>query len=262
MTGFEGAHPSEALQDLLDGRLAAGERREIERHVDGCARCRGELAALRMTREQVAAIQLSSAPPGLTARLRRALDEEDARADSRRRPSLWLAAAAALILLLLVPLWLRRPRSDLPDQVRQAVAAMAADETFVEARGLTPPALEQWFADRGIPFPVRVFDFAAMDIALVGGRVHSLAGKPGALWVYRRGDGTLILCEMYQGSIPPAGSEGEVHLREDGVEFRTLRRGDAVLVFWHEGDVACVLASAGLTAEEARALAYAKAIRV
>ncbi len=39
-------HVGDGIQELLDGRLPAGTRREVEAHLEECERCRGEWQAL------------------------------------------------------------------------------------------------------------------------------------------------------------------------------------------------------------------------
>lgn len=254
-------HPGVRLQELLDGRLTGEERASVERHLVECRGCRAELAALRWTRERMAALSTVPAPPGLAARVREALDAEDAAAG--RRLPLWLplAAAALVIALVTVPLWWAR-RADAVDEVREDLAAVVAGTVGLEARSLTASELEAWFAGRGIPFEVRVFDLGGMAFDLVGGRVGRVGGAPSALFAYRGPQGALVVCQMYPGTLPAAESPGEIHVRDDGVEFVTVRREGAVLVFWEEGEVICVLASEELPEDQVRALAFAKAVRV
>lgn len=70
-------HFPEELQDLLDGRLAEPRRSHVSAHIETCARCRRELAALRWVkieaRRHIRHVQL---PAELTARVRAALDAE------------------------------------------------------------------------------------------------------------------------------------------------------------------------------------------
>jgi anti-sigma factor RsiW len=258
------SHPLEMLQALVDGRLEVEARATLDAHVDGCDACRKELAELRRAKEEVGGMETPVIPPGLVARVRGALDAEDAGVGLRGRLPIWLplAAVAALIALVLVVPLAWRGGTDPGEAVRAAVSTAVAERPPMEAEGLSPTDLEAWFAARGIRFPTRVFDLGGMDLELVGGRVPTVAGERSALWTYRRPDGNLVLCQMYEGSVPPVGRDSEVNHRDDGVEFRTFRRGRVVLVFWQEGNVACVLAAEGLAPEELLSLAYAKAVRV
>ena len=120
-------HYDAEIQDLLDGRLTAPVRGEVESHLEACAECRGRLEVLRWTRQ--AALQTGighDLPEGLAGDVARLLDVEDRKrggedAGRRLRPTrtAW-AAAAALLALAVGGSWLllRRPAAaDLPTQV-------------------------------------------------------------------------------------------------------------------------------------------------
>lgn len=108
---MSGAHPdSAALQLYADGE---SQDQRVASHVESCAACRAEVAAVRRV---TAALSLSSAPPAsLSARIqeRRAAAAAPVRlrtSHSRARPFLLpvgLAAAAALVIFL--PRAMREP---------------------------------------------------------------------------------------------------------------------------------------------------------
>lgn len=259
----EREHPREELQDLLDGRLAGEAREAIERHLATCGQCRGRLAGLRWAQEQVARLATVPVPAGLPERVRVSLDAEDARVDRHSGLPLWtpVAAAAMLVLaLLVIPLW--RPADlGVVGEVQDDVVGVVEGSLALEAGPMPPLELEAWFARRGIPFATRVFDLGGMAFELVGGRVERTAGGRGALFVYRGPQGRLVVCQMFAAEVPRP-HDAAVHHRDDGVEFHTVRRDGVVLVFWREGDVTCAMGSTDLPAEEIRALAYAKAVKV
>jgi len=259
----EREHPREELQGLLDGRLVGEAREAIERHLATCGQCRGELAGLRWAKEQVARLATVPVPADLAERVCVSLDAEDARVGRRSRLPPWtpVAAAAMLVLaLLVIPLW-RPTGPDVVGEVRADVVGVVEGALALEAGPMPPPELEAWFAQRGIPFATRVFDLGGMAFELVGGRVERTAGGPGALFVYRGPEGRLVVCQMFRGEVPRP-DDAAVHYRDDGVEFLTVLRDGIVLVFWREGDVTCVMGSTDLPAEEIRALAYAKAVKI
>src|SRR5438067_10125130 len=107
-------HFKDEIQDLLDNRLDARTRAEVERHVEACTECRHEFEALRWTKSFVAKqFAAKSAPPELRENILRALEAE---AGSARtiplRPSFqlrklkpmmgWAAALVALGILALI----------------------------------------------------------------------------------------------------------------------------------------------------------------
>ncbi len=91
----------ELLSDYLDGRLPAGQRTGLERHLEGCRDCGHELRALRATQQMV-----QSLPP---VRLPRSFTLEAApRPALLPRGFFWLrgataVAAVAFVALLAVP---------------------------------------------------------------------------------------------------------------------------------------------------------------
>jgi anti-sigma factor RsiW len=80
------------LIDLVYGEGTASERRELQGHVDGCARCRADLAALGRTRATLRAQMDDGPPPPAAVRARILAAASEAVA---RLPELAPAAAAA-----------------------------------------------------------------------------------------------------------------------------------------------------------------------
>jgi hypothetical protein len=97
-----------------------------------------------------------------------------------------------------------------------------------------------------------------MDYRLVGGRVHTMRGRPSALFVYRGKENKILVCQMFESSTRdlPGGAEAR---ENGGIPFSVYRRDGRTIVFWPEGQVLCVLVS-DADAEEVIALAFAKAV--
>ena len=268
-------HLDERIDDWIDGRLSAEERREAEAHLAACAHCRGLRDALLAARDALRdAHPEPPLPEGLERRLRAALDREDrepAAPEPPERPSVdrrrrwratsWpLAAGLAAAALIAVVVWLRAGGGRVADPVGDAFAAYrqvttaglpadlaAADADEVEAR----------WRRGGITFPARVFDLAGMGIQLVGGDATRLGGAVAARSVYRGPNG-LFLCWMFTGSaaaLPPPAE----HRDHGGFDFRVYRREGATLVVWQEGEVTCAFAGGG-DPETVISLAFAKAM--
>jgi len=92
----------ERLNDYVDGELSATERAEVERHLEGCAECRAEVAGLRELLYEVATLPLEITPP---EELWVGVKEETVELPVRRRETLWgmrygLAAAAVVLVAL------------------------------------------------------------------------------------------------------------------------------------------------------------------
>jgi hypothetical protein len=92
----------ELMMDHLYGELEADREDAFKAHVDGCARCQGEVAGLDRTRRAFAGLELSEPPAALTAKLL----VEAARHAPRARESGFLAWLAGLMRpLAMHPAW-------------------------------------------------------------------------------------------------------------------------------------------------------------
>lgn len=258
-------HHRDAIQDLLDGRLDAAERAALESHLTTCESCRAEERAMRAVQQAVRSGLLSvDLPAGLDdmfAVLDRAAQP---RSTIVRRPlRRALLATAAILLLGALGVWLSRDTRGPIDfaAVLGQDFEHAVSGTLELSLPLTAPAeLERRFAAEGIPFPTHVYDLGMMGFALSGGRVHTVAGRPSALFAYRGPDGVWLICQMYPGTVVelPPGSEVRTH---NGIRFHTFRRGAVTVVFWQEGGIVCALAS-DLPPARVVELALAKAMKV
>lgn len=86
------------LDDLLDGQLSGGTRREVEAHLETCAACRATVATRRELRDDVAALSRSVEPSrDLWPAIRSRMKEREARG---RAGSLRALAAAAMVALV------------------------------------------------------------------------------------------------------------------------------------------------------------------
>ncbi len=87
----------ELLGPYLLDQLTTEEEHELERHLEGCSRCRDELGRLRQTHALLGELAANEPPPELKGRvLARARGETSARSGGRWR--LWVPAAAALLV--------------------------------------------------------------------------------------------------------------------------------------------------------------------
>jgi anti-sigma factor RsiW len=262
-------HPTDAMQDALDGRLDGDRLVAFEAHLASCARCRREYRALGWTKATLARTAADvDAPAGLDARIRAALDREDeasgdpAPADAprprRRAFVVWAGAAAVAAIVVWIANWYGRP--SLPAQAAADFRAFAAGRLSLDIAAGDPAALETSLQQAGLPFAARVFDFAMMDYRLAGGRLHRVDGQPSALFAYRGPDDLALLCQMYQGHVSALPSPDE-RRTNDGIEFLVYRDGDLTVVFWQEGEIVCMLVANG-DREASIRLAFAKAVKV
>jgi anti-sigma factor RsiW len=273
----EGAHPRDAIHDLIDGRLDPARQVEVESHLALCDTCRREADAMsslkHALREGLPEIDL---PEGLEDELAAALDGESGQVAARgqfgsttpasvprravMRAVLITAAAAAAAV---VAIWLMRSSED-PRDIAGTLAedfdAIAGARLAIDLAVTDPVKLEGAFTVRGIPFPTHVYDLTMMDFRLAGGRVHQVDGRPSALFAYRSGTGAWLVCQMFQGEASelPAGAR---QVAKNGFEFQVYRRERVTVVVWAEGRVLCALAS-DLPEAAVLELAIAKAMKV
>ncbi len=265
-------HPTDALQDAVDGRLDAAARAALDLHLAVCPACRLELDALSWVKRQVRdhARDAAPVPADLQTTILRALDAEDRGtaevrslqpSDRRGAPGRWwigaLAAAAAVVALA----WLGTRPSDVatPILVAEDFRAYASGRLALDLRTAVPAELEARFQTAALPFPTRVFDFGMMDYRLTGGGVHQVTGRSSAMFAYDGPGALRLLCQMYVATLEDLPSPAE-RRNNDGIEFLVYRDGDVTIVFWQEGSIVCVLAANG-DAEAAIRLAFAKAVR-
>src|SRR5437867_10025873 len=226
-------HPlGEEIQDFADGRLTPARREDLEAHLATCPQCGRELGKLRWVKEGTARLPIHEPPPDLPARVAQALDSEDRRGSHARPLRRYLlpaagvlAAAAAAAVVILVS---RGPR-DLPSAVGRDFAAYGRAALSLDTASGDGPALERYFARRGLAFRTRVFDLGMMGYRLVGARLHRLDGRPSALFAYRGAADRTLVCQMFEGSLHelPQGGEARVH---DGIEFRIFQEHGLTIV--------------------------------
>jgi anti-sigma factor RsiW len=133
---------SEALVDLVDGRLDGPERRDVERHLEGCANCRALVEDLRTLR--AAAFMLDRREPRAEtwSKLKAAIAAEPApgrlltfsrslgvAAPTRANWPVWLGAAAALILATMIGLLPLMNRAPQPHDDTDSAAAQPEEPT-------------------------------------------------------------------------------------------------------------------------------------
>jgi len=256
----ERGHFSDEIQELLDGRLSGERRAALEEHLAACESCRREREAISTVRAAARrALGSGEVPPEVSEAIRRALDRETpGPTPARSRAGLVLAAgllaAALAVFLILLP---RKPNT--PAAVEADFDAYRTGRLALALETADTRTMEVFFAANGIRFRTRVFDLGMMKYRLAGGRVHRLAGRTSALFVYLGEKEKTLICEMYEGRVeelPPAAERRE----HGGFTFFIYRDIGKTAVFWQEGPVTCVLVS-DIDSEEVIALAFAKAMK-
>lgn len=251
------------LDAFVDGELATEDVTRVESHVLGCASCRTELEELRWLQSELRSSDAREphGAPEFEARLRRALDREDAdraQTHTRRQPPLrrWTTAGlAAVAAAAALAVWVSLPDGvELPSEA--AARTLAASDGAREP--IDPSVLEARFAAARLPFAARVLDLRMLGWQVASGALEPVFGRASAQIVYRDGAGRTLLCLMLAADVSELPGDG-VRFVEGGIAFSSFARGDVTVVAWAEGDVLCLLAAA-LPADEVRALAVAKAM--
>lgn len=259
-------HFKDELQDLLDQRLDADTRAQVERHLTDCAECQREFAALRWTKNFAAEHFAAAEPPeDLTESLHSVVRAERSPESSvvirpaiwqaRRGPILAWAAVVALGAIVAASYFFTRP--SLPQALARNFEAYEKSTLVLESETRDVRQMEIYFDEHHVPFRTRVFDLAMMDYHLVGGRVQRLHGREGALFVYRGPGNHPLLCQMYLGTVEdlPEGAVRRVH---NGIPFYRYQINGLTVVFWPEGGIMCALVS-DIAPEKVLDLAFAKA---
>ena len=123
----------EFLGPYLLGELSVEEERELERHLEGCPRCRGELERIRRAHALLQATADVAPPPELKDRvLAQARGEIPARSGGRWW--LWASAAAALLVVAVLGVGLFRAITNDPSSGVPLTATSLAPEAGGEVR--------------------------------------------------------------------------------------------------------------------------------
>lgn len=260
-------HFKDELQDLMDQRLDAAVVGEVERHLETCPECRCEYQAMVWTKQQTSRrLPAAEAPAELRGRILQSLRAERRVPEVETvLPAFWrrhlqpILAAAALVIFaaVLAGTHFLKPAA-LPELAMNDFRAYQAQQLTLDLDTDDIGTMETFFAEHGVPFDTRVFDFIMMDYHLVGGRVLQPGPQARALFVYRGPANRKLVCQMYAGNVGELPGGGT--LRESGgIQFHVYRKGDLTAVFWPEGAIMCVLVS-DIDPEQVLQLAFAKAM--
>jgi anti-sigma factor RsiW len=260
-------HFKEEIQDLLDNRLGAPMRAEVERHLESCGECRREFEALRWTKSFVAKqFAAKAAPSELRENILRALETDGGTPKTitprpgfrtqKLKPILaWAAALVALgiLVFLLIP-----KQRTLPQVIARDFRSYQNQKLTLELNTGDVKKMEAFFGTHGLPFTPHVYDLSAKNYPLVGGRVQYLQSHRTEWVVYRGPDNQDLVCQMYVGNVSelPVGSVEREHR---GKKFHIYQVKGVTMVFWQDRKMVCVLIS-DMPTENVVQLAFAKAM--
>jgi hypothetical protein len=188
---IETALPHARLEELVaafaDGELSREERRTVEEHLEGCARCQRELTLQQDIYRGLAREPTPGASPGLRRRIEwmgepgPELDEHPSHGSHR-----WVSPALAALVLIVAAagaaLLSSRIQASKPIAGIPVLRDALADCRRAMARNFPRKADLQAVAE-GLPFPVRAL--YGRDVELFSTWKTTLAGSPAAGLAYR-----------------------------------------------------------------------------
>ncbi len=217
------------LDAYLDGEIAEAERARLRGHLEGCAECGLEAAALERLRDEIRrAAPVYRAPAALRSNVRSALRREATAArPAAMRASGWLAYAASILLAVAVGsggtvlLTGARQENTIANEVIDSHLRSLLGTHLTDVQSSDKHTVKPWFAGRTDLSPPGV-DLAAAGFPLIGGRLDLIQGRPVPALVYRAGKHIINVFVL------PArpGDFGE-----------TLTRRGYTLHHWNEGDI-------------------------
>jgi anti-sigma factor RsiW len=235
------------LPAYLDDELDVGESLRIQKHLAECGDCRraqDEQLALRSALRDPALYAHPSADfsKGIAAALRGAAKEE-ARAqrsswfESLRFGFRWVPAVAALAAVTIVGslLLVNRMRSSHEQLIAGAVLAghvrsLQANH-LVDVPSSDRHTVKPWFQGR-LDFSPPVPDLSELGLALIGGRLDYVDGRPVAALVYQR--------RMHNINVflwPNPGAADDAIQQEDAQGYQILHWNGAEMTYWVVSDL-------------------------
>lgn len=214
----------------VDG--AGGERcAEAHRHADQCPECRAARADVARVRSLLRSLPPRPLPVGLRTRILARLDDEAARAGSRRRwPEVGFATAGlALAVLAVVGVFRSAERLD---STLAAFRQALSGELPLAVESSAPDEVERHYERHASQSPSHVIDLSAAGFHLRGGIVLEVGGRQIRLTTYDDGVNTLVCGVGDTGFFPTELPEpgGSLFLEREGINFCIRRLGDHLCV--------------------------------
>jgi len=191
------------IHAYLDGELGTDISVELERHLEGCSRCRDqmdfEVSFIDEVRSRIAAEQ---APSDLGTQVGRLLAREDGRKGRRRIATMMVGFASAAALAVVA--WagiapLLRSAQDLPaiPPLEEQVVSNVVKNPPLEVEHADANAVSDWFVGK-VSFAVEPPRFATTELSrLLGARLYNVGDNDAAYLVYDV-DGKKVTVQMFR----------------------------------------------------------------
>jgi anti-sigma factor RsiW len=244
------------LQAYCDGELEASKMLDVESHLQTCPSCRQAVEAEQTFRVGLRTkVAREPVPPHVEEKLRSALIDIDMEERQARpaRPPVWgqqawsLALAASVLLLVFggaLGYLIAQPVSGpgLHPLVTELVSEhmrFAPLENPVELPSRNTEQVALW-VQRQTGHSVRVPDYSASGIHLLGGRVTEFGGRRAAYIVYEKGRNIISLFAFpgYEASL-----SGLKEIQRYGRTFLTGEYRGQQIILWEGGKMTYALVS-------------------
>ena len=223
----------ELIDAYADGELDVVTSRELERHLESCAECRGLDQNVHVLRDLLQQSRPAyRAPARLQRKVRATLPNEESSSFSSFFRALALATAC---LVLLWGGWqiVQRSQSthELADEVVASHVRSLLATHLVDVASSDKHTVKPWF-DGKIDFAPEVSDFASDGFPLIGGRLDYLNGATAAALVYRHNKHPI---NLFIQPAPGQPDTGPATLTQRGYNLIHWRR--AGMSYWAISDL-------------------------
>jgi len=236
------------LQAYCDGELEAPKMLDVEAHLQSCPSCRQAVEAEQAFREELRTkIAREPVPPHLAEGLRARIAEEEQPQGPSRVPVSSLALAASIAFFALggvLGYLIAQPVSKpgIHPLVTEMVSEHMKFAPLENPAELPSKNTEQvaFWVQRQTGHSVRVPDYSASGIQLLGGRVTELRGRRAGYIVYEKGRNIISLFAFprYEASL-----SGLQEIRRNGRTFLTGEYLMKQILLWESGKMTYALVS-------------------